>query len=215
MLREIVSQDWFTIMILVSIAMVASSKLAFPARFMDFTTLIGNSKYLKIYSRDQKFVDLFDGLLFLNLVISLSVFIQIAVTRLAGTDMMGIDSFSKLAVGLGTLFMIKILVERLIGSLFEIDAIIDFYLFQKISYRNFLGFMLVPMNALLLFALKPSPTIIYIFIFMLLVLNVIGIVTSIKNNQKLILGNFFYFILYLCALEISPYVILYKVFIID
>ncbi|MDC3229281.1 DUF4271 domain-containing protein [Flavobacteriaceae bacterium] len=32
-----------------------------------------------------------------------------------------------------------------------------------------------------------------------------------KNYRSLIFSNFFYFLLYICALEISPYLILYKV----
>ncbi|WFO18183.1 DUF4271 domain-containing protein [Cellulophaga baltica 4] len=35
-----------------------------------------------------------------------------------------------------------------------------------------------------------------------------GWVTAIRNHQKLITNNFFYFILYLCALEIAPLVLL-------
>jgi hypothetical protein len=42
-------------------------------------------------------------------------------------------------------------------------------------------------------------------------INLIGFLTSFKNYQKLINPNFFYFLLYLCALEIGPYVLLYKV----
>ena len=40
-----------------------------------------------------------------------------------------------------------------------------------------------------------------------------GLFTSFKAHQSLIKYNFFYFILYLCALEIAPYIILYKVII--
>jgi hypothetical protein len=42
-------------------------------------------------------------------------------------------------------------------------------------------------------------------------INLLGFLTSFKTYQKKINPNFFYFLLYLCALEISPYVLLYKV----
>ena len=41
---------------------IASAKLVAPKRFADFVFIIGNFKYLKIYSRDQKFLDKFDAL---------------------------------------------------------------------------------------------------------------------------------------------------------
>ena len=213
MLREIVSNELFTILLLVSVVLIVAAKLVFTARFDDFLTLITNSRYLKIYSRDQKFIDFFDALLFLNLIISITLFVVISLRQLSDGFENGMDLMLKLAIGLAALFLIKILVERLLGSLFEIDELIDSYLFQKINYRNYLGLLLIPINALLLYAITPSTKVVYVVIFMLLFINVIGIVTTLKSHQKLLMNNIFYFILYLCALEISPYIILYKVII--
>ncbi len=213
MLREILSNEWFTILLVISIALVATTKLAFASRFNDFLTLVGNSKYLKIHSRDQKFIDAFDGLMFLNLIISSVLFIMLIMRKQSNDFELSLDLFAKLAIGLGTIFLIKILAERLIGSLFEIDELIDSYLFQKISYRNYLGLILIPFNILLLYTINPTKNIIYITVFILFIVNLIGILTTIKNHQKLIINNLFYFILYLCALEISPYIILYKIMI--
>jgi len=211
MFREMVSNDWFTLLIVLSILLIAISKSLFTSKFADFVALVGNSKYLKIYSKDQRFLDLFDGLLFLNLTFSATLFVLIVFRHQAIGPEINLEFFFKLVIGIGAAFLIKILIERLIGSMFEIDAFIDAYLFQKISYRNFIGLMLVPVNIIFLYAIDPSKTLVYIVIFLLLMINIIGIVTTIKNHQKLLINNFFYFILYLCALEISPYLILYKV----
>jgi len=108
-----------------------------------------------------------------------------------------------------------VLLERLIGSLFEIDQLIDNYIFQKISYKNYIGLLLLPINALLIFSVTPSRQIIFLVLSILLIISVIGLITSFKSHQSLIKKNFFYFILYLCALEIAPYIILYKVFIVN
>ncbi|MDX1314685.1 MAG: DUF4271 domain-containing protein, partial [Eudoraea sp.] len=48
----------------------------------------------------------------------------------------------------------------------------------------------------------------YVSIFLIILVNVVGWVNLIKSRQKFILSYFFYFILYLCALEISPFVII-------
>lgn len=210
MLREIVSNEWFTILLLISVVLIAAAKLAFTTRFFDFLTLVGNSRYLKIYARDQKFIDLFDGLLFLNLIISMSLFTMVCIRHLSDDLTNELGLFAKIGIGIGAILLIKILLERLLGSLFEIDELIDSYLFQKISYRNYLGLILVPINALVLYAIVPSNSVIFIVILLLMFINVIGIVTSFKSHQKSLINNIFYFILYLCALEISPYIILYK-----
>ena len=70
MLREIISNEWFTVLVVLCVCILAFAKARFTNRFNDFLWVLGNSKYLKIYSRDQKFTDQFNGLLFLNLIIS-------------------------------------------------------------------------------------------------------------------------------------------------
>ncbi|NMH87032.1 DUF4271 domain-containing protein [Flavivirga sp. Y03] len=212
MLRDIISNELYTILLVTGLLIVAIAKLVSPKRFDDFIFVLGNSKYLKIYSRDQKFLDKFDALLFGNLIISLSVFIFISYQFLTNGGILSTGLKIKLPLSIAILILIKVLVERLIGSLLEIDKLLDQYLFQKITYKNYLGILLLPINALLLFSFQPSLVIIYLIIILLLIVNIIGLITSFKTHQSLIKSHYFYFILYLCTLEISPYIILYKVF---
>ena len=213
MFRNIVSNELFTIILLVGLLIIAIAKLTAPKRFNDFINVIGNSKYLKIYSREQKFFDKFDALLFTNTILTLTVFSYIFYQLVYETQSISIDLLFKIAFGIALFMLIKVLTERLIASLFEIDKMIDQYLFQKISYKNYLGLVLIPINAVLLYTVPPSLNIIYSCIILLLMLNLIGLISSFKTNQSVIKHHLFYFILYLCALEIAPYVIFYKVFI--
>lgn len=210
MLREIVLNDWFTAFLMAALICITLSKYLYAHRFRDFLAVIGNSKYLKIYARDQKFIDGFDALLFINLIISISVFAYISYSTLVNPADFDLIQFFKLLFGVGVLMLIKVLLERLIGSLFEIDNLIDAYLFQKTTFKNYTGLVLFPVNCILIFSLTPSRFIIYVIIGLVIFINLIGFITSFKNHQKLLFGNFFYFILYLCALEIGPYLILYK-----
>lgn len=213
MLREVISNEWFTILIVLSLCILAFAKYAFSNRFNDYLWVVGNSKYLKIYAREQKFIDQFDSLLFVNLIISLSIFSFIGYNALFEPLQFDLTTFIKLFVGVGAIILIKILLERLIGSLFDIDELIDSYIFQKTNYKNYIGLILLPINTILIFAIKPTATIIYVVLGIIVLINLIGFITSFKTHQKTILNNLFYFILYLCALEIAPYIILYKLFI--
>jgi hypothetical protein len=215
MLREVISNECFTIFIVLGLVAITMSKQLFPSRFNDFIAVLGNSKYLKIYSRDQKFIDGFDSLVFFNLIISLSIFGFLAYSSVIAPLKFELLTFLKIIFGVAALVLIKVLFERLIGSLFEIDKLIDQYLFQKTSYLNFSGFILIPINILLLYAISPTKMIIYISVGLMILINFFGLITTFKNHQKLILNNIFYFILYLCALEIGPYLILYKLIIKD
>ncbi|WP_033959894.1 DUF4271 domain-containing protein [Psychroserpens jangbogonensis] len=210
MLREVISNDWFTVFLILGLAFITLCKFLFTPRFKDFVKVIGNSKYLKIYARDQKFIDGFDALLFLNLIISVSIFSYVVYAALVHPSEFDLSQFFKLIFGIGVLFLIKVLLERLIGSIFEIDSLIDSYLFQKTTYKNYTGFLLLPINCLLIYTVAPTKPIIYVCIALIILINLLGFISSFKNHQKLLLNNFFYFILYLCALEIGPYLILYK-----
>ncbi|HAI17337.1 MAG: DUF4271 domain-containing protein [Xanthomarina sp.] len=213
MLRPTSTNDFFIILIVVSLVFVAIAKLLFEKRFNHFASILINSSYLKVYSKDQKFIDLFDGLLFLNLLFSASIFGFICYNTLFESTEMSVALIFKFMFGIGVFILIKVLLERLIGSLFSIDNLMDKYLFQKTSYKNYLGLALIPINVLLLFSMTPNKAIVLTVIILLTVINIIGLLTSYKSNLNLIKRDFFYFILYLCALEIGPYIILYKVFI--
>ncbi|MCX7551003.1 DUF4271 domain-containing protein [Xanthomarina sp. F2636L] len=213
MLRPVFSNDFFIILIVISLVFVAITKLLFEKRFNHFASILINSSYLKVYSKDQKFIDLFDGLLFLNLLFSVSIFSYISYNTLFENLEISIAFILKLMLSIGIFILIKVLLERLIGSLFSIDNLIDKYLFQKISYKNFLGLVLIPINIILLFSIVPNKAIVLSVIIFLGIINTIGLLTSYKSNLNLIKRDFFYFILYLCALEIGPYFILYKVLI--
>jgi hypothetical protein len=213
MMREVISNELFTILIVLGLCILAFAKYAFSNRFNDYLWVIGNSKYLKIYAREQKFIDQFDSLLFVNLIISLSIFSFVGYNTFVDSLQFDLTTFIKLFVGIGAIILIKILLERLIGSLFDIDELIDSYIFQKTNYKNYIGLFLLPINIILIYAIQPTATIMYVVIAFVILINLIGFITSFKTHQKTILNNLFYFILYLCALEIAPYIILYKLFI--
>jgi len=212
MLREIISNEWYTTLIVFNFCVLALAKQVNANRFNVFLGVVGNSKYLKLYSRDKKIIDKFDVLLFFNLIISLSIFLFLSYSTLVEPLFFDILLFLKTALALGLLIIIKLYLERLIANLFAINSIIDRYLFQKASYKNFIGLVLLPINIILIFGMHPNSTMLFVIFGVLILINLIGFITTIKSNQKIILHNFFYFILYLCALEIGPYIILYKLF---
>jgi len=210
MLRDVVFIEIFTILLVVCLLLVAITKWLFARRFQDFILIIFNFRYLKVYSRDQKFFDVFEGLLFTNLVIGISIFGFISYNNGFKSAPDAQTIIYKLAFAIALFIMIKVLIERLISSVLNIDFIINDYLFEKISYKNFLGLLLIPINAIFLYTITPTKILLFIAGLILFVIHSLGLLFFIKNNLKAIKNNLFYFILYLCALEISPYVVLYK-----
>jgi hypothetical protein len=210
-MRNFITHEWFTIFSIIGLLAIVAAKFINTLRFNDFLFVVGNSKYLKIYTRDQKFIDQFDSFLFVNLVLSFSVFIFFAHNAFVSSISFELISFLKLLFAVSTIIVIKILLERLIGSLFEIDGLIDDYLFQKTTFKNYSGIVFLSANLFLLYTNVPTEIVIISAFSLVCFINLIGFLTSFKTYQKLINPNFFYFLLYLCALEIGPYVLLFKV----
>lgn len=210
-MRNFITYEWFTIFMLIGLFSIAAAKYINTLRFNDFLYVVSNSKYLKIYTKDQKFIDLFDSFLFVNLTISLSIFSYFVYSRLISPLDFELITFLKLLFSVSAILIIKTLIERLIGSLFAIDSLIDNYLFQKTTFKNYSGMVFLIANLFLLYTNLSASTVFTSAVSIVGLINLIGFLTSFKNHQKLINPNFFYFLLYLCALEIAPYVLLYKV----
>ena len=211
MLREYITYDWFTIVLISGLACITIAKQLFRLRFKDFVWVFSNYKYLKIYAREQKFIDTFDSLLFGNLIVSVSIFLFYFYNTFEHAIQFELLTFLKVILGVALFLLIKIMIERLVGSLFDIEKEMDAYLFQKTTYKNFAGLIILFFNLFLIYSpLSPKP-LIYSCLVLVIVSNVIGFVKSYQNNLTAINLNIFYFLLYLCALEIGPYVLLYKV----
>ncbi len=210
-MRNFITYEWFTIFTILGLFAIVAAKFVNTLRFNDFLYVIGNSKYLKIYTKDQKFIDQFDSFLFINLALSFSIFSYFAYSTFVSPLSFELISFLKLLFAISTIIIIKTLLERLIGSLFEIDGLIDHYLFQKTTFKNYSGIVFLIANLFLLYTNRYTNVVIIAAFSLICLINLIGFLTSFKNYQKIINPNLFYFLLYLCALEIGPYILLYKV----
>lgn len=211
MLREYFTQDLYTALILFCLLLVVVSSQLYSSRFVDFIAVVWNDKYSKLYFRERKKLDIFNGLLFLNLVISGGIFLVICYHYFI--EKTNQESFTVLIVTLSLLliFILKVLLERLIAYFFEFSEMAKQYLFRKTTYKNSSGLILLISNVLLIFSEIDDIVIIYAVISIIFLIITIGFIRFIKDYQKVLIPNLFYFLLYLCALEIGSYVILYKV----
>jgi len=209
--RALLSQDWITLLFICCFLFLALSKYLFPMRFLEFIRLPLSNKYFLVQGRSQEIQSLFNILLFFVQCISTSLFIYILLTNLDDTLK---ESSSVLFIQIitlyATLIFVKFFIEKIISSIFSIEKIISSYLYQKLTYRNLLSVILLIVNIFIIYIYTPTFYIILSIAGLILVLNGLSLFYSYKTNETLILRNFFYFILYLCTLEILPYYILYK-----
>ncbi|GHC46305.1 DUF4271 domain-containing protein [Ulvibacter litoralis] len=206
------SLDWITLFLVGCVVLYTIAKYAYPKRFDEFILLPINNKYFFVHGKNDDIKHPFNILLFINQVISVSIFLFLFL-KVMRPEVLKTNPwlFLQICSGYSIFILIKFSIEKIVGSIFSIDALINNYLYQKLSYRNLLAIALFIGNLIFFYTLEPSLNILLSFIAIILILNGIALFNSYKSIGKIILANFFYFILYLCALEIAPYYILYKV----
>jgi hypothetical protein len=210
-LRNIENIDWVTLLIFGSLLLIVIAKSTFYNRFMNFIILPFNNKYIFLYNKKDKLMNWFHIFLTIFQVINFSLFLYLSWKIFFGS--LEDSSFNSYVfpIILGSLlvFLIaKVFLQLGNGFVFNSNKKIGELIFRKLSYLNHSGLVMLLANITLSYIFIGSKNVVYVAVFLILLINVIGWITLLRNQQKFITNNFIYFILYLCALEIAPWVII-------
>jgi hypothetical protein len=209
-------KDWATVLFVLAFAVVAINRTVFAARFAEFSRLAWSNKYTKIYKDSANLQSWFTISFFLVQVVSFAFLLQFVLSsfKLAGTNgepVLKTDwlTYIQLCTLLFFFILAKYLIEKIIATSFDIEEFSELFNLQKVNYRAYIGLLLLPVNVVLFYNDNINPAILYIVLALIVIASVVSYVLSLRNYQNLILGKIFYFILYLCALEIAPYYFMY------
>jgi len=98
----------------------------------------------------------------------------------------------------------KYLIELLVGWAFSISKFIVTFNLQKNNFNKLIGIIIILLNSLAIYSFPNSILYLTISTSIILLLYLVGLYKVIRLNDNLLLPNIFYFILYLCSLEIVP-----------
>ena len=114
--------------------------------------------------------------------------------------------------GLGVIYLVKFLILKFCGWVFNISRATDTYIFVVFLVNKMLGIFLLPFLILITFsgpdAREIFITISLVMVIVLLAYRVLAAYRPVRNEIKL---TPFHFFLYLCAFEIAPLLLIYKV----
>ncbi|MFE3867316.1 DUF4271 domain-containing protein [Flavobacterium sp. LS2P90] len=208
-LRTIENNDWATLLFVLSFGIIAFTKSISENRFGDFANLIFSDKYIKVYRDSSNLKSGFTISLFFVQVISFAFFIQLALSSFGKALKTDWILYIQITTFLIFFILSKYLIEKIIATAFDIEEFVEQFNLQKVTYRTYIGLFILPINIILFYYDSLSKNIVLLFIAIVLAASIISYLISIKNYQNLILGKLFYFILYLCTLEIAPYYFMY------
>ncbi len=201
------SLDWIILILVGCFVILAIASVIYPKHFEEFIKLPVSNKYFLVKGKTEEIKHPFTILLFIFQILSISLFIYLFFLEEAKISS---SLFLRIGTGVFIFIILKLIIEKMIGTIFSLEEIINHYVYQKLTYRNFLSLLVFAANLLFYFIITPNSFALLVFTGCLVLLYSIVMFYYYKSYRSLLYGNFFYFILYLCTLEISPYVILYK-----
>ena len=200
MIREYFSNDILTSLILFSILLILILKKIDSEIFYNNLQLHKKKLLGKLYNNDFisfRFVNIVYLFVFLiNLSILLTIF---------SNGEFNLKIFQNNFYHIGLFIFLKYLLEKFIGWLFKFNRICNNYLNAKLFYFNTLGTLVLFLNILSVFSESFNQELVYVSLTIILLYLIISHFTIFFSFKNLIYKNWFYFILYLCTLEIIPY----------
>lgn len=210
--RSLYNNDWATILFLICTILLAVNRQLFYVQFNEFIKLPINDKYIKIYKEPENLKTWFTVAMYIIQIISFSFLIQLALAYYGYTTKENPISYIRIITVLNFFILSKFLFEKIISNTFDIQEFEEQFNLYKVYHRTYLGLLSLPLAAVLYYNDYNDLTIINTIIIIFLIINLISYLNGLRIYKKIIFSNFFYFILYLCALEIAPYFFMYYFF---
>lgn len=208
--RVIHFKDWATILFVLSFLVIGINKNVFQARFNEFVKLAISDKYTKIYKDTSNLMSSFTISMFFVQLFSFAFFILLLLKQFKFTKTSEGILFLQIFTFLAVFILSKYLIEKIIATSFKIEEFNEQFNLLKVSYRTYFGFLLLPINVILYYnPILNKDWIYYGIVTIIIITNLTTYFVALKMYQNLVLRKIFYFILYLCTLEIAPYYFIY------
>jgi hypothetical protein len=148
-------------------------------------------------------------------LISFSFFALLVLEQFSGKDKISKTDFIiyiQIFTFLSVFILSKFLIEKIVATAFKIEEFNEQFNLLKVNYRAYFGFILLPVNIILFYNSFHSDWFFWTLLITLVTINITTYLVALKLYQNLLLRKIFYFILYLCTLEIAPYYFIYNWF---
>ena len=199
MIRDIISNDSLTILLFGSIFFMIILKKIDPVIFTQNLSFRKKELVNKISTNlwGIKFLEILYNLLFIS-----NISILLAFFKDQNFDLI---IYYELFKYVFIFFTSKVLFDIIIGKVFSFNRIMKSYVWQKLVYCNSLGIILLMFNFFIAYTIFDKQFMVSFFIALSVLYLIFAYFSIFFSMKKVIYKNWFYFILYLCTLEIIPY----------
>ncbi len=209
------SGDWITLVFMLSLIFITILNYSHNERFTKLFSLLYSEKYYTDYIKTNPLLfNNFHFYFFFVIIFNISLFLFFVFRAF---DLVHIDNdFPFYLILLLSLFLyitLRYLLGALLGFVFDVYYDQKYFTFLKMSNLSLLSVLLFPLLILINYTVGDFHMLLINFgLFLVVIMFVIRYFILVKN-ETLNFNNLFYLFLYLCALELSPFIVIYKLFV--
>ena len=213
--RIILSKDWITIIFLLVLTIITMLKYNFSERFTKLFSLIYSDKYYTDYVKTNPLVlnifhFLFSFVIFLNISMLIYFGFQVTDPPFFSNN---IYSFTLIFIVVVFYIILRYIIGFILGEVFDLQEQQKQLTFLKLSNLSLLSLLLFPLLVFLNYRVDSYHKITITTGVILVIIFFLIQYYKLLNKDKFNFNNLFYLFLYLCALEIAPLIVIYKMFV--
>jgi hypothetical protein len=207
------SDWWILLVLLISFTIIVILHVFDQRRFMQLMgALIRQSSVTILYREESMLTGRVSLLLIINYLLVISLF-GLQMVSYFGLSVSGIGDFGIITLLVLLTYAVKIISIRFLGMIFQTKEAAMEYVYNVLLFNKMTGVFLFPVALLIAFAWQIPPI-------MLVWTGIVSISIGLlyRTLRLILIGfntpavSFFYIIIYLCTLELLPFVIMIKIF---
>ncbi|WP_456422732.1 DUF4271 domain-containing protein [Lutibacter sp.] len=207
------NKDWITVVFLAILIVLTIAKVVYNERLSRTNVFFLSRKYLSIYfnKEKRKLLNGFQILLFSVqlLVLSLLFFLTNVYFQFQD-ELLNFRGYLLILFLVSLYFGLGYVLGFLLAYLFNFKDEYSKIVFDKLNYFNNLILWVLPFLFVSVYLKYYNKLFFEITVVLFMILLIVRYIFILSMNKKLIYNNLFYFILYICALEIAPLIIVLK-----
>ena len=214
--RITTSSDWVTIFFLVVLTLISVLQFNFNERFTKLFSLIYSDKYYTdfIKTRPLNF-NLFHVIFLFVILFNTSMLLFFAFKAFKpGFFDSDLSFYLKINLAVFAYVGLRYLLGRIIAGVFNLTEEQSYFTFMKMSNLCLISVLIFPLLILSNYSTGGFHKFLISFTLLAAVAFTLFRYFVVIKNEKLGFNNLFYLFLYLCALELSPLIVVYKLFVV-
>jgi len=209
------TSDWLTLFFLIDLILIAVLQFNFTERFNKLFSLVYSEKYYTDYLKTRPLnFNWFHVIFFFIIIFNISIYVYFAFEVLSPASIHHqLLFFLQILFLTISYFLIRYFIGFILGVIFDLEDNQDYFTFLKMSNLALLSIIILPLLILTNYSVGVYHKFMITFSLLASLAATIFRYFVVIKNEKLSFDNLLYLFLYLCALELAPFIVIYKLFV--